>query len=94
LGPGEITAYSSGYLAFVAVGDPIDGYYRTRSIDGWHQQSDGEFLLECSPLYQITVHTKHADAWHEWLTRCHGPGPSSVIIDLTATQPRELSSES
>jgi hypothetical protein len=94
LGPGEITAYSSGYLAFVAVGDPIDGYYRTRSIDGWHQQSDGEFLLECSPLYQITVHTKHADAWHEWLTRCHGPSPSSVIIDLTATQPRELSSES
>ena len=94
LGAGEITAYSSGYLAFVAVDDSIDGYYRTRTLDGWHQQSEAEFLLECSPLYQITVHTVHAPEWAGWLTQFHGPSPSSVVIDLTAMQQRELSSDS
>lgn len=94
LGAGEITAYSTGYLAFEAVDDSIDGYYRTRTLDGWHQQSEVEFLLECSPLYQITVHTKHAPEWSAWLTQFHGPSPSSVVIDLTEAQQRELSSDS
>lgn len=93
LGAGEITAYSTGYLAFQAADDRLDGYYRTRTLDGWHQQAENQFLLECSPLYQITVRTSHAPEWRSWLTQFHGPSPSSVVIDLTETQQRELSSD-
>jgi hypothetical protein len=86
LGAGEVTAYSTGYLAFDALGDRLDGYYRTRTIDGWHQQAEGEFLLECSPLYQIAVHTAHAPEWRAWLTQFHGPSPASVVIDLSTVE--------
>ncbi|HTY72043.1 MAG TPA: hypothetical protein VMI11_06405 [Actinomycetes bacterium] len=84
LGKGEITAYSSGYLAF---DNGAGGYYRTQGLDGWRQAAEGEFVLECSPLYQISVYTKHAPQWRAWLTQFHGADTRTVVIDLSAGEP-------
>jgi hypothetical protein len=90
IGPGEITAYSTGYLAFV---DAAGGYYRSREVDGWRQQAEGEFVVDCTPLYVITVHTRHAPEWLAWLTQFHGPSDSPLVIDLSAAEQSEPATE-
>jgi hypothetical protein len=83
IGPGEITAYGSGYLAFESA---AGGLYRSRELDGWRQEAEDEFVLECSPLYVITVHTRHAPEWGEWLTRFHGHDETNLVIDLATVE--------
>jgi hypothetical protein len=85
LGPGEITAYTSGYLVFEAADG---GYYRSRQLDGWRQQAEDEIVLECSPLYEMTVHTRHAPEWRAWLAQFHGPGAADLVIDLAEQEQR------
>ena len=88
MGGGEITAYSSGYLGFQ---DSMRVSYRTRRLEGWSQVAQGEFLLACLPLYDITVRTRHAAEWRSWLTEFYGPEAASTVIDLVAAEtPAEL----
>jgi hypothetical protein len=83
VGGGEITAYSSGYLGFQ---DTMRVSYRTRQLEGWRQVSQGELLLGCLPLYDITVRTKHAAEWRAWLAEFYGPEAAPAVIDLVAAE--------
>lgn len=83
LGSGEVTAYATGYLAFENGGG---GYYRSRHLDGWRVTGENEFVLECSPLYLITLTTRHTLEWQAWLSEFHGPGTVHTVIDLAAAE--------
>ena len=83
IGAGEITAYSSGYLGFQ---DVMRVSYRTRKLEGWRQVTQGEFLLGCLPLFDITVRTKHPAEWRAWLTEFYGPEAAPMVIDLVAAE--------
>jgi hypothetical protein len=83
IGGGEITAYSSGYLGFQ---DTMRVTFRTRQLQGWRQVTQGEFLLGCLPLYDITVRTRHAAEWRAWLTEFYGAEAAPAVIDLVAAE--------
>jgi len=81
IGAGEVTAYSSGYLRFE---DSMQVSFRTRRLDSWRQVGQGEFLLNCLPLYDITVRTSHAAEWRAWLTEFYGTEAAPIVIALVA----------
>src|SRR4051812_28202110 len=83
VGAGAVTAYSSGYIGFQ---DAMRVEFRTRQLEGWWQVSPGEFLLCCLPLYDISVRTKDAAEWREWLTEFYGPHVAPAVIDLVAAE--------